>query len=156
MFQYGFTVIIGRQRIENWKYHLKMKVRKLNILVISIWVFVLILFPLSAKAEMREITDDQMEQQYLKKGDLRPLPELVAQKDIEDIKDEDKELLEETEEDRLEAYIRENSLPELNDGLVLEDYWEYYDTYLDREDTQIQNWEGEVIVNPVGNPVQGP
>lgn len=156
MFRYGFTIIIGKRRIENWKYHLKMKVRKLNILVISIWVFVLILFPLSAKAEMREITDDQMEQQYLKKGDLRPLPELVAQKDIEDIKDEDKELLEETEEDRLEAYIRENSLPELNDGLVLEDYWEYYDTYLDREDTQIQNWEGEVIVNPVGNPVQGP
>ena len=66
------------------------------------------------------------------------------------------ELLEETEEDRLEAYIRENSLPELNDDLVLEDYWEYYDTYLDRENTQIQNWEGEVIVNPVGNPVQGP
>lgn len=156
MFRYGFTIIIGKRRIENWKYHLKMKVRKLNILVISIWVFVLILFPLSAKAEMREITDDQMEQQYLKKGDLRPLPELVAQKDIEDIKDEDKELLEETEEDRLEAYIRENSLPELNDDLVPEDYWEYYDTYLDREDTQIQNWEGEVIVNPVGNPVQGP
>ena len=156
MFRYGFTIIIGKRRIENWKYHLKMKVRKLNILVISIWVFVLILFPQSAKAEMREITDDQMEQQYLKKGDLRPLPELVAQKDIEDIKDEDKKLLEETEEDRLEAYIRENSLPELNDDLVPEDYWEYYDTYLDREDTQIQNWEGEVIVNPVGNPVQGP
>lgn len=133
-----------------------MKVMKLNIIVLSIWVFVLIFFPQSAKAEMREITDDQMEQQYLKKGDLRPLPDLVAQKDIEDIKDEDEDLLEETEEDRLEAYIRENSLPELNDDLVLEDYWEYYDTYLDREDTQIQNWEGEVIVNPVGNPIQGP
>jgi hypothetical protein len=132
-----------------------MKTKKLHTftLVAAIWASALILILRPAVAEMQEITDDQMEKHYLKQGDLRPPADLVEKKDINTEKDD---LLEETEEDRLEEYIREHSIPAISEDSGLNDYWEYYDTYLDREQNQILNRDGDLTVHSIGSPGQSP
>ena len=66
-------------------------------------------------------------------------------------------MLEETEEDRLEEYIREHSIPAISsEDSGLNDYWQYYDTYLDREEKQILNRDGALTVHSIGGPGQNP
>ena len=133
-----------------------MKTKKLHTftLVAAIWAFALIIIIRPAGAEMQEITDDQMEKHYLKQGDLHPPPELLERKEINTEKDN---VLEETEEDRLEEYIREHSIPAISsEDSGLNDYWQYYDTYLDREEKQILNRDGALTVHSIGGPGQNP
>jgi hypothetical protein len=81
--------------------------KKLGFLVPEICVFWLLVFPLSGKGEMSELTEKEMIEQSFDMGDFSLTADLATGSDTE-TKNSDE--LTETEEDQLENYLRSKSI----------------------------------------------
>jgi hypothetical protein len=89
-----------------------MNIKKLNILIIPFAVVAMFLLP-QGRAEMWEMTEEDMDRESVKTY-LRV--EATTEKETE-AEIETDELLEDTEEDRFDQYLREKSLPEIDERL---------------------------------------
>jgi hypothetical protein len=81
-----------------------METKMLDTLIITVWVCWLVLLPQSAGAEMRALTDRQMGDHFFESWHFDLTADLLAEKDM---LTEATDLLEETEEERLNHHILE-------------------------------------------------
>ena len=86
-----------------------MNIKKLSVLIIANLAIVLFLLFTQAAAEMWVMTEEELDRQSVK-TDI--IGEVAAEADTET-----DELLEETEEDKFDEYIRRKSLPEIDERL---------------------------------------
>lgn len=109
--------------------------KRIGILVLKICTFCVIVLPLSGKAEMSEMTIDEMQEQAIDIGTYQQTTDQATENDTE-IDDE----LIDTEADKLEKYLHEKTISET---LAVE---------RERDVSQLEEWEH---IAPTGDIAKG-